>query len=119
MRRDDLSNLPEVSPAQGYSLRSYRAGDEAAWMRIISESFERDYPADYFDECMRQNPEFRTERVWFACRDHEPVATASAWYDPRAGAETGVLHMVGGSAGRSGAWAGAGGELGRIASNEM
>jgi mycothiol synthase len=102
MRRNDLSNLPEVSLPKGYSLRSYRAGDEAAWVRIIGESFERDHPADYFDQRMRRDPEFRAERILFVCRDEEPVATASAWYDPRAGAQTGVLHMVGVRPGEAG-----------------
>ena len=102
MRRDDLSNLPEVSLSQGYSLRSYRAGDEAAWVRIIGESFERDHSVEYFDQRMRRDPEFRAERIWFICRDGEPVATASAWHDPPRGPETGTLHMVGVRPGEAG-----------------
>ena len=94
MRRRDLSSLPELSLASGYTARHFEPGDESAWDQIIREAFEKDAPE--FEGHMRRDPAFRPERIWFICRDNVPVATASAWRQAqRQPMETGTLHMVG------------------------
>ena len=92
----------DIALPEGYSLRGLREGpeDEAAWNRIIAESF-RD-PAISFDGLMRRDPEYRPDRVLFVCCGDEPVATASAWYLPEFGEDCGVIHMVGALAAHSG-----------------
>ena len=95
MRRDLTIELPEISLAPGCTLRYYQPGDGAAWEDIIADSFESEAWHGRFEEFLHKDNAFRPERVWFACRDGEPVATAAAWYRPEIGADTGYLHMVG------------------------
>ncbi|GAA3399870.1 GNAT family N-acetyltransferase [Paenibacillus hodogayensis] len=92
MLREELESLPELNLPEGYSVRGFQDGDEAAWERIIQDSFGGERK---FDSHMRRDPEYRPERVRFICCHGEPVATASAWYSGEWGADTGCLHMVG------------------------
>jgi len=94
MRRHHLEDLPELALPEGYRIRGYRAGDEEAWNDIISSSFEPQYASMRFDTDMVPDPAFRPERVFFVERDDEPVGTASAWYVPVWGCDTGTVHMV-------------------------
>jgi mycothiol synthase len=95
MERPTLAALPALVAPDGCALRSFAAGDEAVWVAIINEAFGFDHPAAWFHERLGDG-HFRPERVWFVCVGDEPVATASAWLDPRRwDADTGVLHMVG------------------------
>ncbi len=93
MRRVNLLNLPKIELPPGYSIRSFRTGDEAGWERIIRISFEN--PTYEFDKVMKSDPAFRPERVLFVVHGDEPVATASAWQVDRFGPVVGYLHMVG------------------------
>lgn len=93
MRRDNLLNLPAVVLPPGYSIRSFREGDDAAWDRIIQVTFES--PEYDFNKVMKADPAYRPERVLFVTHKDEPVATASAWQVDRFGPVVGYLHMVG------------------------
>ena len=93
MRRINLQGLPPIELPQGYSLRSFREGDEKLWEQIIRVTFEN--PKYQFNETMRADEAFLPERVLFVTHDDEPVATASAWQVKRFGPNVGYLHMVG------------------------
>ncbi len=95
MRRATLERLPPIALPPGYSVRHFRPGDAAAWDRIFGEAFNTANPAGCFDRIMRHDFCFRPARVWFACHDDVPVATASAWWHPPRGRATGYLHYVG------------------------
>jgi len=95
MLRPGLSDLPHITIAQGYALRSYRPGDSRHWESIITQSFAAEPGAYSFDEVMRHDPAFRPERIWFAVRGDEPVATAAAYYWPTVMSDAGNIHYVG------------------------
>lgn len=88
----NLKDIPDTS-LEGYHLRSYKPGDEVHWDKIIRESFGMDDIS--FDAHMRNDSEYRPERVIFLCCDDIPVATASGWFKDEHGLDTGYLHMVG------------------------
>lgn len=95
MERPTLADLPPLDPPAGVSVRHFAPGDESVWVDLINDSFGCAHPAAWFHERLGDG-QFLPERVWFACLDGEPVATASAWLDARLGdATVGVLHMVG------------------------
>ena len=91
MLRSSLSELPPVRLEQGYTVRTFQPGDEAAWELIIGEAFggQRRF------ETMAEGEQFMPERVFFICFEGIPVATASAWWQKQWGEDTGYLHMVG------------------------
>jgi mycothiol synthase len=95
MERGLQDGLPPLQPPAGYTVRSLRRGDEAAWVRIIAASFELEPAPDYFDRRMRDDASFAPERILFSIGPDGPVATASAWHRPAWGATLGILHMVG------------------------
>ncbi|SHE36419.1 mycothiol synthase [Caldanaerobius fijiensis DSM 17918] len=92
MERKTLADLPQIKLPTGYSLRHFRAGDEAAWENIINDSFKME---SNFKKMMADDESFKPERVLFICFDDIPVATASAWHRPKFGNDVGYLHMVG------------------------
>ncbi|KFN11958.1 GNAT family N-acetyltransferase [Paenibacillus macerans] len=94
MRRSDLSDLPDMAESQlpsGFHLRSYEAGDDAAWESIIRRAFgwERNFGREIAGHAC-----FKPERVLFICAGAAPVATACAWHEPGWGTDSGYLHMV-------------------------
>jgi len=91
--RAPLANLPDCAVAASYSIKCFEPGDDYYWEEIIRDSFGD--PGASFDEMMRSDASYRPERVLFVCFDRMPVATASAWYRPEWGENTGYLHMVG------------------------
>jgi mycothiol synthase len=93
MRRGHLRDLPKIELPAGYSIRSFKDGDERFWDRIIQVTFET--PSYDFNKVMKADPAFRPERVLFVTCGDEPVATASAWQVDRFGPVIGYLHMVG------------------------
>ncbi|MBC8081359.1 MAG: GNAT family N-acetyltransferase [Gorillibacterium sp.] len=99
MVREDLSTLPPTSIPQGCTLSSYHPGDESAWEHIIDEAFQGKHN---FTEFMMNDEPYLPERVWFLRSGPTPAATASAWYRPEWGEDTGYLHMVGALASHAG-----------------
>ena len=95
MRRPDLHNLPAVHLPDGFHLRLFREGDERAWEIIIAESFHRELQPNEFENAIKSRPPFKPERVLFVVSNDVPVATATAWEEPKYGQEAGYLHMVG------------------------
>ncbi|HEY5563364.1 MAG TPA: GNAT family N-acetyltransferase [Clostridiaceae bacterium] len=92
MFRDNLENLPEVKVPEGYKVRSFRAGEEKEWEKIIDVAFKQ---VSNFTKEIMSNEIFKTERVCFVCQGDTPVSTATAWYDLNWDISVGYLHMVG------------------------
>jgi mycothiol synthase len=95
MRRGSLDSLPAVELPEGYSLRHFREGDQAAWDRIMAETFGPDPDDGRFERDMRKDEQFRPERVLLITQGDDPAASASAWVRGQYGPGTGYLHMVG------------------------
>jgi mycothiol synthase len=97
MKRSSLSNLGKVVLPLGYSLRHYKdSNDDLYWEQIISESFSQEYANGYFERSLKTHKSFKPERVLFICHNNgQPVATASAWFNPKYGTSTGQVHYVG------------------------
>ncbi len=94
MLRPQLDTLPAIEPPDGYAVRHFRTGDEAAWVQVINASFGNQHEAGWFYQRLGDG-QFRPERVWFVTCGDRPVATASAWYRAHWGERTGAIHMVG------------------------
>lgn len=94
MEKDDLANVPAIAVPEGYVLRTFRDGDEAALGRIYAASDLGMTTAEQVRANLVGKPCFKPERVFVVEYHGEPVGTASAWWegnDP----EVGYLHMVG------------------------
>ena len=90
----DLNSLPEITVPPGYTLRTYRDGDVAAWCRIMSGQVGQ-WTVERFYTDVHDQPVFRPDGLFFAVHDDTPVATACAWWIPeKYGADVGILHMV-------------------------
>jgi mycothiol synthase len=91
MRRNSLEDLPDLDVPEGFELRTFRAGDEAGWAKLMTgaigdwdeESTKRLFPAD---------PGVSIEGVFFLVSGDKHTATAT---DKRVPAPNiGYLHMV-------------------------
>ncbi|OAO89192.1 hypothetical protein AXX17_ATUG03440, partial [Arabidopsis thaliana] len=97
MRLDSLDELPKLSIPAGYTLRTYRQGDDQSWEQIVQSSF---FEPIAFAQKVASRPSYRPERVIFLCQEDNPVATASALNleEPAPGNagedNLGYLHMV-------------------------
>jgi mycothiol synthase len=96
MQRDTLEGLPPLALPAGYTMRSYREGDDAAWITIINEAFGYSWTAADFISIMKQDAAFLPERLFFIIApDGVPCATAGAWRSAQNGDGIGYLHYVG------------------------
>ena len=92
LMRRDLTDLPPLNLPDGVTVRHFQEGDEGIWENIISLSFESPHE---FNPGMKDDSAFRNDRVLFLLVEGVPVATASAWFVPKYGDDTGFVHMVG------------------------
>lgn len=95
MCRDNLDDLPPIEIPDKFSIRHFHDGDEAAWEKIIEKSFGRNFEIGQFNRDMKSDPAFQPQRVLFVTHNDKPIATASAWFKPDYGQESGYVHMVG------------------------
>ncbi len=95
MIRPHLLHLPQLELPEPYHLTHWQLGWEEHWTRIIASSFGATREQYAFDRVMRIDTAFAPERILFLCHEDEPVATASAWYNPSYRREVGILHYVG------------------------
>ncbi|MBT3290052.1 MAG: GNAT family N-acetyltransferase [Victivallales bacterium] len=104
MFRAHFDDLAPVELPDGYRLRTFEPGDEAAWEKVIGISFGRDPGQISFANSMLNPGCFLPERVFFVCCGDEAVATAAAYLlPPDLMPDCGTLHYVGvlpGHAGR-------------------
>jgi len=103
MRRPDLENLPPIRLPAGYTLRHYRAGDEAVWLSLFRRIFAEDPRSGVAAKTERDlreefltSPDWKPERMWFAfAPDGQPAGMAMAWLRMEAGQPVAILHWVG------------------------
>jgi len=94
MVRENLDSLPAVVLPTGYSIRHFLPGDEQLWEDILNQAFgESDAPRSFHD-MMATDAACSPERILFVTWNDIPVATASAWYIPKWGTDTGYVHWV-------------------------
>lgn len=77
-----LENLPPVSLAEGFSIRPYRPGDEAAWVAICKHGLLKETAGlEKWEKNILGIPTLVPQRdVFFVCdRAGNPVATLSAY----------------------------------------
>lgn len=97
MVRDDLENIPQYELPSGCNVHTFRPGEERLWEWICQGAFGKDFGSDFkfdFDRMMRSDKCFSPDRVFMAQQHSQVTATASAWFDPKFGAHTGILHWV-------------------------
>src|SRR2546425_967793 len=95
MRRPHLEALPPVAMPEGYRLRTYDAGDEAAWARIMNTGIGEKNTAEGCRAHLIEQPQFRPEGLFFAVSESgEPVGSACAWRQSAEEARVGYVHMV-------------------------
>lgn len=92
--RPTLADLPPISLPPGYTLRTYRPGDEIAWGQIMSQGFSPYWNLVRFRTLIQPHFGFRPERVFFVCRDDRPVGSACAFNWPGLAASVGFIHML-------------------------
>ena len=99
MVRPDLEDLPEISVPDGYALRTYRPGDEAAWCEIMNTGIGTDWTAEKCRRELTETEPFMADGCFFASRSGEAgeageaVATACAYDVQPEGASAAQVHM--------------------------
>lgn len=84
MIRRDLEGIPEYPLPPGFSLRRYRPGDEAEWVRVqtLAERYVQ-ISLDLFRREFGTDPVPLSERMLFLTDSQgEAIGTATAWFDP-------------------------------------
>ena len=94
MRRDNLDNLPEIMVPEGYVVRTYQPGDEAAWCDIMEGNVSSNWTVEKCREKMIEDPRFQPDNLFFITHNDQPVASACAWSDDPENKIIGVVHMV-------------------------
>jgi len=89
----DLGSLPEIEMPEGYELRTYRPGDEAAWAEIMNTGVG-EWTSESCREKLTGDPRFIPEGLFFAVHEGKPVGSACAWRRSADEWEKGYLHMV-------------------------
>ena len=93
MVRPNLENLPEISIPEGYDLRTYLPGDEAAWCRIMEGNVGRNWTDEKWKEQIVQDARFDPGNLFFTTHEGEPVASGCAWRR-QDDSEVGELHLI-------------------------
>lgn len=94
MRRADLDSVPKPIPPPGYTLRTYRPGDEDDWLEIIRLSYGGEWGPDSFTRCIRDDDAFLPERLFFVTHETRLVGTVGAFQKLIHGDRTGYIHMM-------------------------
>lgn len=94
MMRPDLEGLPEISVPDGYALRAYRSGDEAAWSEIMNTGIGTDWTAEKCRKELTETEPFMADGCFFATRSGVAVATACAYDVQPEGISAAQVHMV-------------------------
>lgn len=95
MIRSNLENLATINPPEGYEIRTFRDGDEAAWAEIVSVSFGSKWDAERCKKELTSLPQFCPDGLFFAVYDNKAVGTTCAWTQSSDEKKVGLVHMVG------------------------
>ncbi len=88
-----FDSLPEFALPEGYLLRTYLPGDEAAWAEIMNTGIG-EWTEEKVHQELTDKEQFLPERLFFITCGDEPVASACAWVLKPGETEKGYLHMV-------------------------
>ncbi len=97
MLRNNLEDIPVFALPAGFSLRWYRRGDEANWLRIDTlANPESPCAPDFFGRCFGADHDLLAQRQCYLLNGSgEAIGTASAWFDDNfQGARIGRIHYV-------------------------
>ncbi|MBI4552412.1 MAG: GNAT family N-acetyltransferase [Candidatus Latescibacteria bacterium] len=94
MRRPHFDRLPGYTLPEGYTLRTYRPGDEAAWAAIMNTGIGSGWTAELCAQKLTSLPQFRPDGLFFVTYDGQPVGSACAWPDAPDRLDICQLHMV-------------------------
>ena len=102
MARPHLRDLPPLFLPDGFVIRTWRDGDEAAWGAIMDPPGAIPVTGGWTIEAVRarhvRHPSFRPEWTFFAVDATDPQATplasATAWREIDAQPGHGAIHMV-------------------------
>ncbi|OPX24245.1 MAG: hypothetical protein B1H04_02490 [Planctomycetales bacterium 4484_123] len=97
MVRPDLEGLPQYDLPAGFSLRAYRPGDEAEWLRIheLADRYNT-FTASTFAEQFGTDAEVLRQRQLYLCDPAgATIGTVTAWFDDEFhGGRWGRVHWV-------------------------
>ncbi len=94
MWRDSLDDLAAVEPPSPYRIRSFRPGDEAAWVEIMARGIGPSWTLERWERDVRQAPCFEPESMFLATVGGRVVGAATAWSLDRWTSAIGYVHMV-------------------------
>jgi len=93
MVRRGFDGLPEIEVPQGYGLRTYVPGDEAAWAEIMNTGVG-EWTVERVRENLTDKPQFLPDGLFFATYETHAVGSACAWRHDADEWKKGYLHMV-------------------------
>ncbi|HOZ48098.1 MAG TPA: GNAT family N-acetyltransferase [Candidatus Hydrogenedentes bacterium] len=94
MEKVNLDDVPEIPIPEGYTLRAFEPGEEAALGRVYAASNLGTETAEAVQRNILGHPCYVPGRVLVVEHGGELVGTAAAWVKAEA-PEAGYLHMVG------------------------
>jgi GNAT superfamily N-acetyltransferase len=96
MIRESLEDLPQFPVPAPCTLRWYRPGDEAAWLRIHLEADAHNtFTPRTFEEQFGRDPRVLAERQCYLCdAEGEAIGTTTAWFHDYRGRPFGRVHWV-------------------------
>lgn len=97
MIRPDMAGLPQYFPPDGYSIRTYRPGDEASWTLIHEKTYnDVAITLEDFQKSFGYDLVAMEDRGFFLeTSKGEVVGTATAWYeDDFHDKDFGLVHWV-------------------------
>jgi len=96
MIRPDLAGLVRPQAPDGYTLRPFHTGEEAAWADLLAATFpEMPEPQSIPRKEFLRASIWQPGRIFFACKDNVPVACATAWEHAHIwGPKSGIVHWV-------------------------
>ena len=95
MSRPNLEGLGEVVLPHGYSIRTYKEGDEEAWVEIVNNSLSSKWDVERCRRELTGCPQFKPKGLFFATYAGKSVGTTCAWTKSPREKKVGNVHMVG------------------------
>lgn len=95
MRRPTLDGLAPVDPPEPYRVRTYRPGDETAWLDIMRNTFGPSWTLARWRTDIVGRPQFAPANLFLAVRGEIIVGSASAWRLDAAEPGVGYIQLVG------------------------
>src|SRR5713226_2210962 len=91
MRLKSLENLPDQQVPEGLALRTFRAGDEAGWAKLMTGAIG-DWDEESTARQFLGDPGVDADSIFFLVADDQYLATATDKRLPAS--DAGYLHMV-------------------------